>query len=180
MSLRIGLTGPHGSGKTTLLNDLRALNLDITFLPEITRVIKDKGFVINEHGSRDTQLLVLTTHIQNLLYNDRFIVDRCLIDGCLYTEYLYTRGQVSRWVRDFGWDLCHEYLSMYDYIFYLPPEWDLPADGVRSNDREFYESIKRLFDNNIPSFKRYTNIVTTIGTREQRVSTIIQTIQEKI
>ena len=180
MSLRIGLTGPHGSGKTTLLNDLRDKQLNINFLPEITRVIKDKGFVINEHGTLDTQLLVLSTHIQNLLYNDRFVVDRCLIDGCLYTEHLYQQKQVPEWVAQLGWKLCQEYLNRYDYVFYIPAEWDLPRDGVRSSDLSFYESIKNLFNTYIPVFSKQVPIITVTGTREQRVSTIITTIQEQL
>ena len=176
MNLQIGLTGPHGSGKTTLLNDLKSQKLDLTFLPEVTRILKDKGFVINEHGSTDTQLLVLATHIQNILFNKNFIVDRSLIDGYIYTTYLNSIGQVPDWVQLYAKQLCEQYLPLYDYIFYIPAEFNLTLDGTRSGDQAFYSGIKDLFEICIPIFSKCTNIITVTGTREQRVHTIMSTI----
>lgn len=172
--MKIALCGPHGSGKTTLLQDLKESNAlsNVTFLPEITRLIKAKGYSINEHGANETQLLVLSAHIQNLLYEKNFIVDRCLVDGYVYTHYLYEKNLVSKEVDDFAAFLLKTYISKYEYIFYIPAEFQLVDDKTRSQDLEFYEKVKELFKITIEDLRDCAKITTITGSREQRVNKI--------
>lgn len=185
--LKLALCGPHGSGKTTLLMFLKTSLplLDIDYLPEITRVIQKQGFQINEAGTQDTQLLVMSTHIQNLLLHNRFIVDRCLVDGYCYTKYLYEESlknkedplAISAWCMSYCESLLQAYISRYTKIFYIPTEIPLKSDGVRSVDSYFHESIIRIFDETISTLSK-TNpslFVTVSGSVKERVKIIQDT-----
>lgn len=178
--LKMSFSGPHSSGKTTLMNNLLPffLDNDIKLLPEITRIIQKKGIAINESGGLDTQILVMATHMQNLLTNDNFIVDRCLIDGFCYTEYLYNQRKVPTWFMNYSKELVKQYLSEYDIIFYLPAEIPLVADGVRSSNASFREEIIKIFEKNIPIFEKDTCIVSVSGTVEERMILVINSIEK--
>ena len=187
--MRLGITGPHSSGKTTLLDALRSapeLSV-IDFLPEVTRVIKDQGFEINEGGTMDTQILIMATHMQNLLTHKWSIVDRTLIDGLCYTRFLYNENKnrppkerIQDWFLDYCEDLTETYLPMYTKIFYLPPEIPVKDDGVRSVNEHFHESIVEQFDVNIERFsKMYPGVIVTVrGSVEQRVQTVLEEIRK--
>jgi nicotinamide riboside kinase len=178
--LRLALSGPHGSGKTTLLSDLKtSLQIQgITTLDEITRVIRTQGFNINEAGTMDTQILVMNAHMNNLLYKDNFIVDRCLLDGWAYTTYLAMyRDPCLLDIHKYCETLLSYYLSKYDAIFYIPAEFDLVEDGVRSADKEFRETIIDLFETKLAKLNA-SNIHRITGTRDERVSKVLGIIKE--
>lgn len=187
--MKLGITGPHSSGKTTLLEALRAVPefSTIDFLPEVTRVIKEQGFEINEGGTMDTQILVMATHMQNLLTHKRFIVDRTLIDGLCYTRFLYNenktrdvKDRIQDWFLDYCEDLTETYLPAYTKIFYLPPEIPVHNDGVRSVNEHFHESIVEQFDLNIERFSRlYPGVIEVVrGSVEQRVQAVLEALRK--
>lgn len=180
-TLKVGLTGPHSSGKTTLLDALHDVPEfeGVTFLPEITRQIKERGFNINEAGTLDTQVLVMAAHMNNLLLNGHFVVDRSLLDGVVYTEFLYEDGKIPQWFMDYCYNLLDEYIDAYDIIFYLPPEFAVAEDGVRSTGKKFHEQVSAIFDRlvNKYSAEKPNLIVPITGTVEERVSTVVKTVR---
>ena len=181
--LRMGITGAQGVGKTTLINNLTNTfkEKDIEILPETIRDLKKYGIFINEQGTIDTQLMVLSIHLNNLLTHKRFIANRILLDGFIYTKYLYNKGKVSKWVFDYAYNLCNEYLGKYNYIFYVPAEFDLISDGVRSDSVQFYNEIIKLFEHYIPIFnEKFNNIYTVTGTVKQRSQRILDVINNEI
>lgn len=177
--LKIGLTGPHGSGKTTLLQDLKQTGRlpSIEFLPEITRTLKNQGFSINESGSDKTQLLILSTHIQNLFTKSNFIVDRCLLDGLIYTLYLEKQGTVPSWIARYAEKLCTVYIKEYSHIFYIPAEFDLPLDGTRSPNPKFHSFIKETFKRLVYNYGG--NVIEITGCREDRVNKILSKLGDQ-
>jgi predicted ATPase len=188
--LRLGITGPHSSGKTTLLEALRQTPefQSVDFLPEITRTIKEQGYDINEAGTLDTQILIMSAHMQNLLTHKRFIVDRCLIDGLCYSQFLQLNptsnqeqkgGQISQWFMDYCENLLESYLPYYTKIFYIPPELPVIGDGVRSTDTRFHAEIVNLFDENIQWYSSCNpNLIVTVrGSVEERVATVLDTVR---
>ena len=182
--LRLGITGPHSSGKTTLLEALRKTPefQTVDFLPEVTRVIKEQGFEINEAGTQDTQVLIMATHMRNLLTHKRFIVDRTLIDGLCYTRFLKEEKpqDISKWFMEYCESLTEEYLPYYTKLFYLPPEIPVHDDGVRSTAAHFHEAIVDQFERNIKWFSQMNPglIVEVRGTVEERVKIVLDTVQE--
>lgn len=176
----MAIAGAHGTGKTTLLEALKKEPLfkDVDFLPEITRTIREQGFDINEAGTLDTQILVMAAHMQNLLLHKNFIVDRSLIDGVAYTRYLYDNGQIPDWFLIYCSELLDTYLKMYDLIIYIPVEFDIVDDGVRSINPSFRDEIQLLFEDMIEEYsKELTNIITVTGTVEQRVKQVIDAVR---
>jgi hypothetical protein len=183
-TLRIGLCGPHGVGKTTLLAELRKVPefSDIEFLPEITRTIKNQGYIINESGTLETQILVMNAHMNNLLCYKRFIVDRCLVDGASYTQFLSEQNSIPGWFTLYAERLFAEYLPMYNYIFYIPPEFGMESDGVRSGDPYFYTRIREIFVDRIAYIKKQlpnVHLIEITGTVAERVQKVISTLREE-
>lgn len=197
-SMRIGVYGPHGSGKTTLVNSLREAPefANIIFLPEVTRAIRAAGFQINESGTLDTQMLILATHIQNLYYNNRFITDRCIIDWYVYSSVLL---RPRTFVKDQYWDRVadqREYnefmafakhieahmVQQYDALIYVPAEFALVSDGVRSVDEDFYRSVTREFESNVHSRsflseKDSERFITVSGSVEERKMQVLEMVR---
>jgi len=195
MGMKVGITGPHGSGKTTILNKLKDLQKteeilkDYVFLPEMTRVIKDQGFSINEDGDLSTQILILSKHIENiLLYNNvNFIVDRVLIDGYVYTKYLSLQNKPSSkvpvWLLDYALNLLETYIDRYTYIFYVPSEFEVAKDGVRSTDTYFHQCICENFESITNKLikenrARERKIIKVTGSLDNRLDIILRTLKQ--
>lgn len=143
----IAFSGTHSTGKTTLLDSLKDDNdfkYDYTFIDEITRRMSKRGLSINEDGDDVVQLLIMNAHLKNAL-NDNAIMDRCVLDGVVYTHWLAKEGKVSEWVLDYAQNVFQLVVTKYDYIFFLVPEFDIVADGVRSTDVRFRDEVADLF-----------------------------------
>lgn len=177
--MKIALTGPGGGGKTTLMNALSQTDEfgALKQLPSVTRSIRERGFPINESGTEDTQLMIFLQHITNLMYEDDYLVDRCLLDAVVYTEALLTRDS---WLYRFGTHLIVRYIEMYDMLIYVPNEFEVEADGVRSTDAEFQSTIRDLFDTYVtisPYIK--DRVITVSGTVEERVQQVLHALTKK-
>ena len=176
--MRIGFCGSNSTGKTTLLNGLREGTQlkDYVFVDEITRSIGNL-VPINEDGDTTTQLLVMNSHIQNLLM-ENFVADRCMIDGYVYTAYLYEEGKLPEWVLSYAYQVMLTYIEKYDHIFYIPIEIPLEDDGVRSNSEEFRNKIDEIMKSVVVGIQTIRDIkITTItGSVEERLQTIINTV----
>jgi nicotinamide riboside kinase len=178
--MQIAITGPHSSGKTTLLERLRKEDAlqGFDFLPEVTRIIKEQGYNINEGGTIDTQLLVMAKHVENILLKKHSIVDRAILDGAVYTSYLYGAGSVPKWVVEYCGNLLKELLPRYDLLLYIPAEFEVKADGVRSHDPHFHRVICQLFDTHIKQYSPYCqNLVQLTGSVDERVEQSLKAIQ---
>lgn len=149
--MKIAITGAQSTGKSTLLDSIKrddrrdGLLPEYVFIDELTRSIKGKGIVINENGDNLTQLLTNNTHIDNILLNN-FVSDRCIIDSYVYTIWLHKNGKIDEWVLLYSYHLFLTLVGMYDRIYYLKPEFDVVADGVRSSSTSFRDEISNLFE----------------------------------
>lgn len=167
-SLRIALSGAQGCGKTTLMNVLRGSKViqsidGLEFLPEIVRELKAKYDIkINELGTLETEMMVMTTHLQNLIGRKRFISDRCLVDNMLYAQA--SKFPTPLEYSSFNSWLVDRMIGQYDIIFYIPVEFVPPEDGVRNLDKTYYELMKNKFEGFYSEYeKKYPNIIHRIS-----------------
>lgn len=191
MNLKIALSGPAGTGKSTVLNDLKNSPYimsqvplrygNFTFIEEPVRTLREKtGMAINDLGTIDTELLVLSTHIQNLILYPMLITDRCIVDNIVYTKLSKDFEDKDKYIE------CAKFLESktidnFDLIFYIQPEFHPPEDGVRKLDEGFYEaSIRGFEDTYAELMTKHKNIHILKGSREQRISFIEYKIFEKI
>jgi hypothetical protein len=144
--MKIAFIGTHGIGKTTLAyelcNELKKQHLDVGFIDEIARRCP---FPINEDTSLEAQTWILaTTMARELELNKIYpniICDRSVLDNYVYLYHKFghieaLHGLAIYWVRT------------YDLLFKVPfTRKYLRADGVRSTDLEFQESIDRQLTN---------------------------------
>ena len=184
--MKIAITGPGGSGKTTLLRALMqeelVKELKLAPLQEVTRTVRELGFPINEAGADETQLMITATHIQNVLAKDDYIVDRCLLDGFVYTEYLYLEGKVASYIAEFTWQLLKRHFKSYDAVFYIPNEFAVEADGVRSTEVDFQEKTSGLFKEALDRLEAAgvtKNVYRLSGSVESRTQQVLAVLKEK-
>tara|TARA_R110000851_G_scaffold31214_3_gene84579 strand:+ start:78 stop:608 length:531 start_codon:yes stop_codon:yes gene_type:complete len=176
--MKIAFTGAHSTGKTTLLNELKGdkdFSLEYTFIDEITRRMTKKGLQINEAGNDMTQLLIMNSHVSNILKSNS-VMDRCALDGVVYTRYMYEQGKVSDWVMDFAEKVHEKIIGKYDYIFYLTPEFDMEDDGVRSVNKGFQSRVVALFEDYILQCE--IPVIHISGTVQERIKQIKEKINE--
>lgn len=177
--MKIVFCGSNGTGKTTLLNRLREIEefKDFTFIIETTRDIM-KFAPINESGCDLTQQLVMSKELLNLYENKKFISDRGLYDGWIYTESLYEKDQVTLGMSRYAKSCCIDNIKKYDFIFYLPIEFELEDDGVRSNSNDWRREIDSLFQKYNSKMEDYgANIHQLNGTIEERVTQLLNIIR---
>lgn len=153
-------TGAQSTGKTTLLNKMRSDPdfKDWAFEVEITRSLREKyNLDINEQGSVTTQLIVLNSHLENVLKHAKsgrhVMLDRCILDGFVYTTYCIGKQDDkefirNRWIVDYyGMELLNIIWPKYTGVFQTDHESvPIENDGVRSTDTKFRNTIIALFD----------------------------------
>ena len=114
--------------------------------------------------------------MENLLCNTQFVVDRCLLDGYAYTKWLHDNtGSIPDWFLEYAIRLVDTYLSNYDYIFYLPIEFEIEYDGVRSPNKNFRDQVALIMQEFICN-NPYNHIYTVTGTVDERVAKILSII----
>jgi nicotinamide riboside kinase len=141
--IKLGLCGTHGTGKTTLIRELKK---EIPRLNLVSEAARDCPFPLNEKTNFRSQDWIFRTQVKRELdaaLDDITISDRTVYDQLAYIRYAYDEGNVT-------WD---EYLVLerhitewgrtYDFIFYLPIEFAMEVDGVRSPDEFYREEIDK-------------------------------------
>lgn len=173
--MKIGISGAQSVGKTTLLNALRSEKcfMDYDIRNEVTRAVHDLGLQINENGSDATQKLIMKDHIYNLVMFDDMITDRTSLDGIVYTKWLYDNGKVSDQCFEDCMQVFERTRLMYDYIFYIQPEFPIEDDGVRSVSIQWQSEIVQIFNDYIKTFN--LPIINVSGSVRERVNTILKT-----
>lgn len=184
--MRIVFTGPHCSGKSTLVDALSKLDefKDYYISTNLTRKLAEKGFKINQEGTAETQVAIMDIHAKNAEH-ENLLADRCAIDCLCYTIYLDDNDKLGENAVN---TLCtlSEYADTiskkYDLIFYVPPEFPLVADEVRSDDQQFQVDIQELFDDLIPIFNRdvlSSEVIPISGTVGERIQQVMNKVNER-
>jgi nicotinamide riboside kinase len=176
--MKIAISGAQSVGKTTLLNALRSEEAlkDYKFCFEVTRRVKGYGLSINEDGDDTTQRLIMQEHIVNAFMYDNMIADRCALDGLVYSHYLAENKKITEKTYQFAESVFHKLMPEYDLVFYIPPEFPIEDDGIRSINTFFRDRIVTLFDMYIKD--KQINTVYLTGSVRERVNTVLNHVKD--
>jgi nicotinamide riboside kinase len=177
----ISFTGAQSTGKSTLLTACCKEPVFRKFhcVPEVTRKVKrEQNLDINEGGDNLTQLFIMREHLHNHYLKGDSLLDRCIVDGMVYTQYLINHGKIDEWVYRYTQELFELLVPRLDVIFYTDPD-DVPLedDGERSVDLEFREEIIQIMECILRWKECRDKTVVLSGSPEQRMKTILQTIE---
>jgi nicotinamide riboside kinase len=146
--MKIAISGSQCVGKTTLLN---AIENNLTsfkgynLLREIVRTLMNQGVKINKGADHNSQMRILEAHYKNILTYPKFITDRCAVDAFVYATWDYIQGHYTYQEHKQHEEVFLSCIQSYDLFFYLPVEFPLQKDGVRSEDIEYRKQIDKLF-----------------------------------
>ena len=185
--MKICVTSAQGLGKTTYIQDfLKEWPMYKTSEKTYRDAIKEKGLVINEEGSEESQRIILNVLVdQAIEYSkeDNVILDRCVLDNLAYTSWLALNDKVSEKFLDETRLIVRETLKLYDILFFFPiskfNNIPLEHDGLRSTDPQYREEIDILFkvfqssymsgDGRIFPSEECPALIELYGSREERI-----------
>ena len=168
--MRIAIIGSHGVGKTTLSIKL-SNHFGFARIPDIVREAHEKKFVVNEETPPESQFWILSKQIE-LERNtpESWIADKTLFDNIIYGNVILKDQKVKDVISDI---VIKE--ARYDAMLYLPIEFAIADDGLRSLNNEFQAQIDRSYIEflNQNNFSYYT----VRGTIEERFQQALQIIE---
>lgn len=177
--MKILITGSFSTGKTTLANQLAEIK-KIDLLPEVARQMIQEGFKLDENISIDTEREMF--HRQQLLeIGDDFIADRGIIDILAYTSVLFQDNYQDFFgeENDLAEILIKEIKegleeAEYDVVFYLPVEFPIEDDGVRSMDSRFQKQVDGKIKNILEKYEHKFKNYTIRGSKEKRLKDVLE------
>lgn len=180
MIFKIAISGAQSTGKSTLLDALKKEYIDIKFVGEITRELKNQGYKINEDGNDDTQVQIMNLHKKYCQSNVDTIYDRCALDGIVYTHYLFNKGNISEEVYNKSLNIFEEIIKEYDIICYIKPEFNIVDDGERSANVKFRDDIVILFEYYIKKYNLEFILLTgSVQDRVDQVKDIVNDLRNR-
>jgi nicotinamide riboside kinase len=158
--MKIAFCGSHGTGKSTLMNELAKLSVfhNYTFIDSISRNLP-KGW-----KDKRSQAYVNNRYLYKHLFYRNFVSARSFYDAWAYS--LENVGLTFHFCR-FNMGI---HLIKYDFLFYIPIEFNIIDDNYRPIDTEYQKKI----DTNLLKLLTYANIpfYTITGSVEQRLTQI--------
>lgn len=149
--MRIAVVSTQNNGKTTLVNTFRQLWPSYSTPTRTYRdIIKEQNLEINQNSSQESQRVIRDSLVDQAIENaviERNIQDRCILDNIVYSFWLAEKDKIND--ADFLADsinICRETLKMYDIIFWLPLNLDIPIEEGKS-DRDTSEDFRIEIDN---------------------------------
>ena len=141
--------GSHGTGKSTLAQEL-CKKLGFNFIPDTAVLAFKKNFLINEKTPTETQFWILSKQLEYERNTSlSWIEEKSLYDNLIYGKFSNQPKQALETMRD-----IIDRNAKYDKIFYLPIEFAIPDDGVRSLDKGF----QRAVDINLRKYLKNNNL----------------------
>lgn len=170
MNKKLILTGTHGSGKTTLLNHYRDLGYNV--ITEVVRNLSKEGVKINEMGDGEGQNRIFEEYVKLLSSDNGYISDRGLSDVAGYTFSLAVHEKVDKDIADEQFLTLQQFHKDHPEIIvcYIPIEFPVVDDGVRSVDEGFREEVDFMIKNLLDCAE--INYHTITGTVEERIKMI--------
>jgi len=179
--MKIAFTGTHSVGKSTLAkavyDKISNKYPNMVFYDNVVRSLMNE-VPINEKGNSYMQMRLLAENIKIMSTTD-FIVDRSILDPLAYLSYQIKNNNPSpldKEVELINNIMAFDVAKMYDYLFYIPIEFDLIPDGVRSENEEYRIFIDKELQKKLKQCK-CSNLYTITGTVEQRTNKVLEIIE---
>jgi len=171
--MKIVIAGSHGTGKTTLARLLARL-LDLPLLPDVAVEAHQKGFAINENTPLETQFWMFAKQLEyERMLGDKFIGDKCLIDYSVYGDIVLNHDPAKRMLAE-----LIRPNARYDFIFYLPIEFPIEDNKIRSLDPDFQLAVDRHYLEILNSWG--LAYATLSGSVQDRLAQALEIINERI
>jgi nicotinamide riboside kinase len=166
--MKLAGVGSMGVGKTTLVNEVAKV-MEWTILPELAREMMNAGYKLDKGVDVATEYVMIEKQIELEQYSRPWIADRCLIDIWAYCKVLFPDeapllNTIVQKLKE----------TEYDIIVYIPPEFPIEDDGIRSTDTQFQTNIDNAIKEILCSFEHYT----VTGSVEKRTKTVVDIINK--
>ncbi len=145
--MKIAVAGSHGTGKTSFAKGL-AKKLKCKYIGDIVRdEAAPKHFEINEKTPPEVQVWLVARQwdLEKTTPED-WVADKCLFDYLVYGEIVLENqasekaAKVKEAIREIVKDNTN-----YDLVFYLPIEFPMELDGLRSPNDDFQKEVDRRY-----------------------------------
>ncbi len=171
--MKIGLCGTMSVGKTTLVNALKELEQfkGYKFATERSKYLRDLGIPLNTDSTLKGQTIFLAERCAELT-SENIITDRTILDVMAFTQ---NADSIDINSKESFENYAKEFLSEYDYIFYISPEGiPIEDNGVRTTDIEYRDLIDFTINMNVQRYShRVKNIFQIKGSTEERIKQIL-------
>lgn len=167
---RIILTGAQGTGKTTLMNVLAADGTKTLSIARDTAI--EFGWPVSDDKVEEYQKTLFDELYNAVSSNDNFVSDRGLTCIAAYTFSDAIDGKISKKTAD------NQYLTLQKFhadnpdilIVYVPIEFDIEDDGLRSTSKQEQAKIDYLIKNLLDTAG--VKYITVTGSVEERVAQV--------
>jgi len=171
------ITGTHSTGKSTLLERLKDIYEDFYFNESSTRKVTNKGERKLECITDDVQsriyesILEKEAELTEIVKTQNIMMDRSFIDFTAYTTVFNQQGLISDVFCKKITDECRSRLNngKYGILFYLPIEFKIVDDGIRSIDEDLQRDVDTII---LGLIKEHSYVVRLTGTVDERVKQI--------
>lgn len=149
---KIAFIGSHGIRKTTAAHGFASVVQRAGRSVEYGReVVRDNPLGFNESATGEAQLWVLVSQIRQELElapkADVLVLDRGVMDNFAY----YLRACRGEDLFDVE-PLVRRWSTTYDLVVRLLPDIVVRADGFRSTNDEFRDTVEAILDERLPGF----------------------------
>lgn len=168
--MKIVIVGAHGVGKTTLSNRL-AKELNLPTIHDVVIEAFEKGFEINENTPPETQFWLFARQLEEERLTKGFVADKCLMDYTVYADIIFDDDRLK--------SLLAEMIKKnigYDYVFYLPIEFPIEDNKIRSLDPEFQKRVDQKYLKLLNDWE--IDYTTISGSIEERLSNVLDKINK--
>lgn len=137
--MKIAIIWAHWVWKTTI-SKLLWNRLNIEIIPDIVPEAYKLGFIINEDTPIETQIWLTAKQIEMERNLSDFIADKCLMDYYIYWDVLLEDEDVKKVIKK-----LIDRNAKYDHIFYIPIEFPIEDDWLRSLNIDFQRAIDKRY-----------------------------------
>jgi nicotinamide riboside kinase len=173
---KIGLCGSVSVGKTTLVKALADLPQfkDYKVAIERSQYLMSLGIPLNTDSTLKGQTIFLAERCSEL-FMDNIITDRTVIDVMAFT---LSASSINHLDKDKFIDYASEFISEYDYIFYISPEGvEIEDNGIRAIDPLYRKKIDETIQSLINKYSyKSSNIYFIKGTTDERIKQILNIV----